>query len=170
MSTDSIVADDELAKLDKTESETDSKPEPEPKPRKAAKPVKAPKAAKPAKIPKPVPVKTVKAAPPVKNSQPAEDNAILSADHDDLIRVTELMSLGSDITRVKLLAAVDGIRTVGDLSNLMSQSQPATSHHIALLRAARLVVRGREGKNNLYDLTKDGEKLLKIVSKLLASE
>ena len=42
-------------------------------------------------------------------------------------------------------------------------SQPAVSHHLALLRHGGIVDRRRQGKNNFYSLTDTGYRLSKIV-------
>jgi ArsR family transcriptional regulator len=38
------------------------------------------------------------------------------------------------------------------LCELLGESQPAVSHHLALLRVAGLIERRREGKHNFYGL------------------
>ena len=42
-------------------------------------------------------------------------------------------------------------------------SQPAVSHHLALLRHGGFVTPRRHGKNNIYTLTNQGEELARVV-------
>ena len=50
----------------------------------------------------------------------------------------------------------------------IEQSQPAVSHHLALLRHGGIIDRRRQGKNNFYSLTDTGERLSKIVKDVVA--
>jgi DNA-binding transcriptional ArsR family regulator len=52
-------------------------------------------------------------------------------------------------------------------SDLGSQSQPAVSHHLALLRHGRLIEPRRSGKHNYYYLTEQGRELAKVVNNLV---
>jgi DNA-binding transcriptional ArsR family regulator len=52
---------------------------------------------------------------------------------------------------------------VGGLCDQFNMSQPAVSHHLALLRHGGIVERRRLGKNNFYTLTDTGYRLSKIV-------
>ena len=47
-------------------------------------------------------------------------------------------------------------------------SQPAVSHHLALLRLGGIVDRRRQGKNNFYSLTETGSELARVVKNLIA--
>jgi ArsR family transcriptional regulator len=60
----------------------------------------------------------------------------------------------ADKSRLKILLALarDGEKHVTSLRTLLQQSQPAISHHLALLRSHRLVSCRRDGKNNFYAL------------------
>jgi len=49
----------------------------------------------------------------------------------------------------------------------MNMSQPAVSHHLALLRHGSIIAPRRQGKNNFYGLTEEGEELAKIVKGLI---
>ena len=49
----------------------------------------------------------------------------------------------------------------------LSQSQPAVSHHLALLRHGGIIAPRRQGKNNFYGLTEIGEELSKVVDHLI---
>ncbi len=76
----------------------------------------------------------------------------------------------SDPTRLQvlLLLSEHGERNVGELcSDLGNQSQPAVSHHLALLRHGGMIQPRREGKNNFYELTDAGKELAEVVSSLV---
>jgi len=74
---------------------------------------------------------------------------------DDLvINLVKLFKLLSDDTRLRILYYLtqrDELH-VRALCELLDESQPAVSHHLALLRVAGLIGRRREGKHNFYGL------------------
>ncbi|WP_074304384.1 ArsR/SmtB family transcription factor [Singulisphaera sp. GP187] len=79
-------------------------------------------------------------------------------------RASILLKHVSDATRLQvILLLAEGERHVGDLSESLNQSQPAVSHHLALMRHGGIVVPRRQGKNNYYSLTETGEILAKVV-------
>ena len=79
-------------------------------------------------------------------------------------RAAILLKQVSDPTRLQIVMMLyEGERHVGALSETLSQSQPAVSHHLALLRHGGIIVPRRQGKNNFYSLTEAGEKLAGIV-------
>jgi DNA-binding transcriptional ArsR family regulator len=47
-------------------------------------------------------------------------------------------------------------------------SQPAVSHHLAILRNSRAIVPAREGKNNFYSLTDSGQALARALQVMMA--
>ncbi len=49
---------------------------------------------------------------------------------------------------------------VGDLCKMLKQSQPAVSHHLALMLDAHLIDCRKDGKHHLYSLDDAGKKLL----------
>jgi len=63
-----------------------------------------------------------------------------------------VFKLLADRTRLRILVhlARNGEAHVRSLCELVDQSQPAVSHHLALMRAAGLLVCRREGKHNFY--------------------
>jgi len=61
----------------------------------------------------------------------------------------------------------DGERHVGALCDILTQSQPAVSHHLALLRHGGIIMPRREGKNNFYDLTPLGRTLARLAAPLV---
>jgi len=79
-----------------------------------------------------------------------------------------LLKHASDATRLQIVAILaEGERHVGDLSETLNQSQPAVSHHLALMRHGGIVVSRRQGKNNYYSLSESGERLAQVVQTLL---
>jgi DNA-binding transcriptional ArsR family regulator len=74
----------------------------------------------------------------------------------------------SDPTRLHiLLMLAEGEKHVGGICKVLKQSQPATSHHLALLRHGGIIAPRRQGKNNFYALTEAGEELASIVKNLI---
>jgi ArsR family transcriptional regulator, zinc-responsive transcriptional repressor len=81
-------------------------------------------------------------------------------------RAAGLFRMGGDATRVRILGLLtDGARNVTDISAAIGQSQPACSHHLALLRHGRIIEYKREGKNNMYALTTKGRLLAEILDR-----
>ncbi len=85
---------------------------------------------------------------------------------DVLPQLVRLFRLFADETRlriVRLLIEADEYH-VRALCELIGQSQPAVSHHLALLRDAGLIECRRQGKHNYYRLTPSRlEELLDLV-------
>ncbi len=74
---------------------------------------------------------------------------------DDLVdNLVKLFKLLSDETRLRILYYLTQRSElhVRALCELLGESQPAVSHHLALLRVAGLIERRREGKHNFYGL------------------
>jgi DNA-binding transcriptional ArsR family regulator len=70
----------------------------------------------------------------------------------------------SDPTRLQVVLMLsEGEMHVGALCDELSQSQPAVSHHLALLRHGGIISPRRRGKNNFYSLTDTGETLASVV-------
>src|SRR3954463_1964477 len=87
---------------------------------------------------------------------------------DSMVReLAQVFKLLSDETRLRILfyLAQNSELHVTDLCNRLGQSQPAVSHHLALLRVSRLIEARREGKHNFYSVCTDhfGELLLDLV-------
>jgi ArsR family transcriptional regulator len=68
--------------------------------------------------------------------------------------LVKLFKLLSDETRLRILYYLTEQNElhVRALCELLGESQPAVSHHLALLRVAGLIERRREGKHNFYGL------------------
>lgn len=72
----------------------------------------------------------------------------------DLVQIFKLLS---DETRLKILLylAREGELHVTALCDRLGQSQPAVSHHLALLRVAGLIEPRRDGKHNYYSVRQE---------------
>ena len=83
----------------------------------------------------------------------------------DLVQVFKLLS---DETRLRVLMylAREGELHVTALCDKLNQSQPAVSHHLALLRVSGLIESRREGKHNFYSVRTEhfGELLVSLFS------
>src|SRR5438477_12512860 len=93
-----------------------------------------------------------------KSAQPTRPSA-------EIRRVADLLKQVSDPTRLQVLLLLsDKERNVSELcADLGTQSQPAVSHHLALLRHGRLIEPRRSGKHNFYALTDAGRELAEVV-------
>src|ERR1700735_726489 len=82
----------------------------------------------------------------------------------EIRRVADLLKQVSDPTRLQVLMLLnDKERNVSELcADLGTQSQPAVSHHLALLRHGRLIEPRRSGKHNFYGLTEAGRELAQV--------
>ena len=80
-----------------------------------------------------------------------------------LSRTAGVFKLASDPLRLHILAEIAaGERHVTDLCAALGQTQPAVSHHLALLRISGLIEARREGKHNYYGLTDRGRRLAEM--------
>jgi DNA-binding transcriptional ArsR family regulator len=88
--------------------------------------------------------------------------------HQRARRASILLKHVSDPTRLQVILLLsNGERHVGGLCEELAQSQPAVSHHLALLRHGGVISPRRQGKNNFYSLTSVGGDLAKVVKGLL---
>jgi DNA-binding transcriptional ArsR family regulator len=79
-------------------------------------------------------------------------------------RAAILLKQVSDPTRLQVVSLLsERERHVGGLCDEFNMSQPAVSHHLALLRHGGIIDRRRQGKNNFYSLTDTGYRLSEIV-------
>jgi ArsR family transcriptional regulator len=88
--------------------------------------------------------------PPVR-----ENGYLVPRISDELERsLIQIFKLLADETRLKILLSLarEGELHVSALCERLGQSQPAVSHHLALLRAAGLLESRRDGKHNFYAL------------------
>ena len=75
----------------------------------------------------------------------------------------------SDPTRIQVILMLSKSEMhVGAVCDQLNMSQPAVSHHLALLRHGSIIAPRRQGKNNFYGLTEAGEKLAVVVKAIMA--
>jgi len=88
----------------------------------------------------------------------------------EIRRVADLLKQVSDPTRLQVLMLLnEKERNVSELcADLGTQSQPAVSHHLALLRHGRLIEPRRSGKHNFYGLTEAGRELAQVVNSVVS--
>ena len=72
--------------------------------------------------------------------------------HDESVaQLSDIFSLLGEPTRLRIvLACFDAPKTVGDIALEMDVSASLISHHLRLLRAARIVKAERQGKQVFY--------------------
>ncbi|MHA1597289.1 MAG: ArsR/SmtB family transcription factor [Alphaproteobacteria bacterium] len=71
--------------------------------------------------------------------------------NDQTIELAEIFKLLGDPTRLRIvIACLDGEKNVGDIAATVAASPSLVSHHLRLLRAARLVVAERRGRSIYY--------------------
>jgi DNA-binding transcriptional ArsR family regulator len=103
---------------------------------------------------------------PVAGKKPAKDTA---GRYKQAQRASILLKQVSEPTRLQLVMLLTaGEMHVGGLCEQLGQSQPAVSHHLALLRHGGLIAPRRQGKNNFYALTETGERLAGVVKRIMA--
>jgi DNA-binding transcriptional ArsR family regulator len=109
---------------------------------------------------------------PASPKAPTKSKAVKAADlrTQQAKRASILLKHVSDPTRLQVILILsDGEQHVGALCSQLSQSQPAVSHHLALLRHGGIIAPRRQGKNNFYSLTDTGNDLAVVVKGLMAA-
>ena len=87
--------------------------------------------------------------------EPLDGHPVLAGLQDDAARsLAQLFKLLADETRIRILYYLmqKPELNVCTLCGLLAQSQPAVSHHLALLRSAGVIESRRDGKHNFYRL------------------
>jgi DNA-binding transcriptional ArsR family regulator len=75
----------------------------------------------------------------------------MTLEHDHLIELSEVFKLLGDPTRLAILiSCMEEEKSVGDIVKSVDASQSLVSHHLRLLRGARLVKPRREGRQMFY--------------------
>lgn len=91
---------------------------------------------------------------PTGQSEPAalSDPALKTLSEPTSKQLVQVFKLLADETRLRILCYLMQTKelNVRSLCELLDQSQPAVSHHLALMRATGLVDSRRDGKNNFY--------------------
>lgn len=127
---------------------------------------------RPKKVPKPK-------AEPTDGDATASESEIVLAERmppgrDDDIparRLADLLKMIADTNRIKIVRslAASSLNVSEIVKRCDCDSQPATSHHLALMRHAGIVEMDRCGKNNVYVLTDLGNKLAGTIAHLAAT-
>jgi ArsR family transcriptional regulator, lead/cadmium/zinc/bismuth-responsive transcriptional repressor len=74
-------------------------------------------------------------------------------DHDQTIELAELFRLLGEPNRLGIVTScLDGPLSVGEITARLALSQSLVSHHLRLLRAARLLKAGKRGKQVFYSI------------------
>ena len=86
----------------------------------------------------------------------------LANDPDSAERLVQVLRTVADLTRVRLLGALErGERNVSSLCEELDLPQPTVSHHLGLLRKAEFVSNRRDGKQVFYAINPDVIELLR---------
>ena len=88
----------------------------------------------------------------------SEDNTTPTVLADSSIQsMVQMFKLVSDGTRLRILFLLGKEKEINvrTLCGLLQQSQPAVSHHLALLRVAGVIEARRDGKHNFYSVRKE---------------
>ena len=91
-------------------------------------------------------------------SQVVRDRTPMETDIDEQLEkdLVQTFKLLADETRLRILMYLHkaGELHVSALCDRLKQSQPAVSHHLALMRVAGLIEARRDGKHNFYSIRK----------------
>ena len=114
----------------------------------------------------------VPAIPPSTPSKvvPSKTKTMKAAEHRASVarQASVMLKFVSDPTRLQVILFLsESEHHVGALCDQLGQSQPAVSHHLALLRHGGIISPRRSGKNNFYSLSGTGVELAKVVKSLL---
>jgi DNA-binding transcriptional ArsR family regulator len=102
------------------------------------------------------------------NGKAAQATGKAAPSAKDFQRQAVLLKQLSDATRLQVCCTLyHGEMHVGAISAMMGQSQPAVSHHLALLRHGGIIEPRRDGKCNFYNLTEKGRALVEPVVKAM---
>jgi len=83
-------------------------------------------------------------------------DALLPMTDDQTFEMAEIFRLLGDPTRLRVvMACIDDTRAVGDIATSLGISASLVSHHLRLLRAARLVRAERHGREVHYAAADD---------------
>ena len=129
--------------------------------------------AEPVRAPAPAPraaIAAPKAAPAAPKAAPAKSKVLKASEQRAVLarRASVMLKFVSDPTRLQvILFLAEAEHHVGALCTQLGQTQPAVSHHLALLRHGGIISPRRMGKNNFYSLSDTGTELAKVVKLLL---
>lgn len=88
---------------------------------------------------------------PMNGKARPEPDRLASLDDDGVSQLAEMFRLMGDPTRLRIiLGCLSGPRPVGDIAERLGLSSSLVSHHLRLLRAARVMRGRRHGKQVHY--------------------
>lgn len=83
-------------------------------------------------------------------------NEICMPDDEFLFELCDLFRIFGDSTRIKILfVLMDREMNVGDIATELNLNQSAVSHQLRVLKDAKIVKFGRDGKSMYYSLDDD---------------
>ena len=87
----------------------------------------------------------------------AQSNQLVRLDSEDtVVQLADLFRLMGDPTRLRIiLTCLEDPISVGDIANRLDLSPSLVSHHLRLLRAARVLRAERRGKQIFYSALDD---------------
>ncbi len=93
----------------------------------------------------------------VRHEEQREEGGRIRLSDGAVRELCSVFKLLADETRFRIILHLleEGELNVTQLCERLGQSQPAVSHHLALLRVARLIELRREGKHNYYSLSQE---------------
>jgi DNA-binding transcriptional ArsR family regulator len=92
----------------------------------------------------------------------------MDAISSDLREASEMMRVGSDPTRLRVLMVLsEGAKYVGELVDLLQVSQTTISHHLSTMRVGKYVDMERRGHRVYYGLAPKGRVLAEMAISLL---
>ncbi len=88
---------------------------------------------------------------PASSQKKAAPSPVPSLRDDKTIELADMFKMLGDPSRLRIvIATLEGPRSVGEIAEELGLSLSLVSHHLRLLRAARLVTADRRGKQIFY--------------------
>ena len=74
---------------------------------------------------------------------------------EELEQIAELFKILSDVTRIQIIYRLTDKKCVSELAQELDMTDSAVSHQLRILKASRLVMKERKGKQIYYRLSDD---------------
>jgi DNA-binding transcriptional ArsR family regulator len=100
------------------------------------------------------------------SAAPSRKTGVVARPHlsKGIVQASTLLKMVAEPVRLAiLLTLARGEQGVGELSDHLGCNQPATSHHLALLRVSGLIAARKSGKQSYYSLTHHGSEVANIL-------